>query len=213
MKRLVSSLALIVCLAVSIGAGQQKTGILKGKLVTDKGKPIAGATIRCTRNRDHSVKEGKTDANGLYRIELEPDDYSISFEAEGFQGGTLHTMEQVEEGQETEVKLIHLGREHPTSLIRGSVFTPIGQSIAGARVKLVRVRTPEEESAKKKVKADTRDYVTNTRGEFTFRVPSMRARYMVSAKASGFTNDSKIVDVNESEAVAVALTLDQKKKK
>ena len=47
-------------------------------------------------SRTRNIKEAKTDNLGSYSFELEPDDYTISFDADGFQGGTLRDMQQVE---------------------------------------------------------------------------------------------------------------------
>ena len=95
-------LALLFVLSSLVAASaSQKTGTLKGKIENEKGKPLAGADVRAMRSRDHSVKETKTDQAGNYSLELQPDDYTVSFDAEGYQGGTLVQMQQVEEGQET----------------------------------------------------------------------------------------------------------------
>src|SRR5262249_37571770 len=114
----------------------QQTGTLKGKIADEKGKPIAGAEVRIMSSRDRSIKEIKTDESGNYSVELDPDEYSVSFDAEGYQGGTLQALQQVEAGRETRVRTIVLARAKHSSLIRGSVFDPKGATVAGAQVKL-----------------------------------------------------------------------------
>ena len=85
-------------------------------------------------------------------------------------------------------------------------------SLAGARVKLVRVPTEDEEKDKKRIDSLTRDYTTNNHGEFAFRLPATRARYRLTASLDGFKSDTKIVDVSENEAVPLAFSLEPVKK-
>jgi hypothetical protein len=213
MIRRVFAVALaVLCLLVGALAAGQKTGTLKGKIEGEKGKPIAGAQVRVMSSRDRSIKETATDIAGEYSFELEPDDYSVSFDAEGYQGGTMVQMQQVEAGKETRVKTVQLPKASRTSLIRGAVFDAGGLSIAGARVKLVRVATDEEGKERKKVESFSRDYTTNSKGEFAFRLPSKRARYQLTAMHGGYKPETKTVDVNEGEAAPVAFNLEPLKK-
>jgi len=207
MTKLIGIFILVACFAAGAIGVQQKTGTLKGKIEDEKGKPIAGATVRIMSSRDRAVSETKTDAGGTYSFEVTADEYTISFQAEGYQEGSLQDMQQVEEGKETRVKTIKLPKATHTSLIRGTVFDFQGRSISGARIKLVRIPTEEEQKEGKHVKGLSRDYVSNIHGEFAFRLPSARARYRITAAAPGFRPDTKEVDVNESEAVPVAMTL------
>src|SRR5215831_11922934 len=124
MKRIYTSAFVLLCtLVVAAFGGPQGSGTLKGKIENDKGKPIEGAEVRALRSRDRAVKETKTDAGSNFSFELVADDYTVSFDAEGYQGGTLVQMQQVEEGRDTTVKTIRLERvRHRTSLVRGAVF-------------------------------------------------------------------------------------------
>src|SRR5262249_15581658 len=208
MKKLIGVCIWVVAIAIGGAAGsQQKTGTLRGKIEDEKGKPIAGAEVRIMSSRDRAVSETKTDANGAYSFEVAPDEYTITFQAEGYQEGSLQEMQQVEEGKETHVKTIRLPKAIHTSLIRGSVFDFQGRSISGARIKLVRIPTEDEQRQGKHFKGLSRDYISNARGEFAFRLPSARARYRITAAAPGYRPDTKDVDVNESESVPVAMTL------
>jgi hypothetical protein len=92
------------------------------------------------------------------------------------------------------------------------VFDVIGQSLRGARVKLVRVPTSDEEKDRKHIDSLKLDYTTNSRGEFAFRVPARRARYQVTASAGGYKAETKLVDVREDEAVPLAFSLAPVKK-
>lgn len=205
--------AILVASFVAIGHAAQKPGTLKGKIEDLKGKPIAGAEVRVLRHRDRTTKETRTDASGTYTFELDPDDYTVSFDAQGFQGGTLVQMQQVEEGKETIVKTIKLDKaQKKTSLVRGAVFDANGAALAGATVKLIRIPTEDEEKEHKKPRSLSMNYTTNSRGEFAFRLPSQRARYKVTASGEGYKADTKIVDVNEDEAVPLAFSLVRVKK-
>lgn len=212
MKTVSAFLLVILCSLTALGSAQ-KTGTIKGKIESVKGKPIAGAEVRATRNRDRSVKETKTDQAGNYTLELEPDDYTVSFDADGYQGGTLVQMQQVEEGKETVVKTIRLEKTgRKTSLIRGAVFDINGGSLAGVNLKLVRVPTEEETKDHKKIDSLSLSYTANHHGEFAFRVPAERARYRVTATLTGYKPETKIVDVNEGEAIPLAFSLEPVKK-
>ncbi|HXG65384.1 MAG TPA: carboxypeptidase-like regulatory domain-containing protein [Blastocatellia bacterium] len=210
-QRVVISLLVCLCVGVS-AAAQQQTGTLKGKIEDQKGKPIAGAEVRAMSNRDRSVKETRTDESGNYSFELEPAEYVVSFDAEGYTGGTLREMQQVEAGKETNVKTIQLPKAKPTSLVRGAVFDASGYSLGGALVKLERIPTDEEAKEGKKIKSYKEEKITNSRGEFAFRLPSQRARYRVTASRRDYISQTKTVDVTESEAVPLAFTLEPSKK-
>ena len=207
MKKLVVSAIVAICLLPAIVFAQHK-GTLKGKIEDHKGKPIAGAEVRVLRSRDRSSQETTTDQTGVYSFELVPDDYSLSFDAEGFQGGSMVRMQQVEEGKETTVKTIRLDKSKTrTSLIRGAVFDVDGRSLPGAKLKLVRVPTAEEDKERKRVESFKLDYTSNSRGEFAFRVPARRARYQVTASLGGYKPETKVVEVHEDEAVPLAFSL------
>ena len=213
MKKLMYALILVCLVIVASAVAQGKSGTLKGKIENEKGKPITGAEVRAMRSRDRSIKETRTDQAGGFSFELDPDDYTVSFDAEGFQGGTLVQMQQVEEGKETTVKTIRLEKtSRRTSLIRGAVFDSIGASLAGVHLKLVRVPTAEEAQERKHVGSFSLSYVSNSHGEFAFRVPTSRARYQVTATLQEYKPQSKTVDVNGSEAIPLAFSLESVKK-
>jgi carboxypeptidase family protein len=122
-------------------------------------------------------------------------------------------MQQVEEGKETSVKTIRLGKAgHKTSLIRGAVFDRNGASLGGAVLKLVRVPTEEEAKEHKHIESVSMSYTTNHHGEFAFRVPAARARYRITAMLTGYKTELKTVDVTESEAVPLAFSLEPVKR-
>ncbi|PYP83110.1 MAG: hypothetical protein DMF61_24080 [Blastocatellia bacterium AA13] len=205
---------LVLCVSVApLFASQQGTGTLKGRIEDEKGKPIAGAEVRVRSVRSGSIKETKTDQSGNYSFDLEADEYSVAFDADGYQGGTMTSMQQVEGGRETKVKTITLSKAKRSSLIRGAVFDTSGVSLGGARVKLVRVPTPEEEKEHKHIRSFSMEKYSNSRGEIAFRLPPARARYRLTATLEGYKPDTKIVDVNESEGVPVSLSMEPLKKR
>lgn len=212
MLKILTILSVILLTNVSLAVEQGK-GTLKGKVEDEKGKPIAGADVRVMNTRDRSLLETKTNASGNYSIELEAGTYTINFDAEGYTGGPHRHIHQVEEGKETRVSAIALPKAKRTSLVRGAVFDSEGRSLAGARIKLVRIRTEEDEKdSKKKFTALSRDYISNSRGEFAFRLPPIRARYKVTASLDGYKPEMKEIDVGESEAVPLAFSLEPVKK-
>lgn len=211
-KIFVSLFVVLITFAAPLAFGQGK-GTLKGKVEDEKGKPIAGAEVRIMSTRDRSLKETKTDASGNYSFEVEAGTYTVNFDADGYTGGPHREMQQVEEGKETKVSTIQLPKAKRTSLVRGAVFDAEGRSLGGARVKLVRIRTEEDEKeSKKKFTSLSRDYVTNSRGEFAFRLPPIQARYRVTATLDGYKPQTKEVNVSENEAVPLAFSLEVLKK-
>jgi len=213
MKRVFTIALILLCSLITAFAAPQSVGMLKGKIENEKGKPIAGAEVRAMRSRDRSLKETKTDEAGNFSFDLVPDDYTVSFDAEGYQGGTLVQMQQVEEGKETTVKTIRLSKVgHRTSLIRGAVFDSQGASLAGVHLKLARVPTSDEEKERKRVRSFSLSYTSNSHGEFAFRVPAARARYQITATLHGYKLETKLVDVNESESVPLSFSLEPVKK-
>ncbi|MEW6128133.1 MAG: carboxypeptidase-like regulatory domain-containing protein [Acidobacteriota bacterium] len=206
MKKLFYILTLISIF--SLTAFAQQKGTLKGKLEDEKGKPIVGAEVRVMSSRTRKVQETATDKDGNYVFELDADSYTLSFDAEGRQGGTLRVMQQVEEGKETKVKTYQLPKARRTSLLRGSVFDEQGFSLQGVRLKLQRIRNDEEARENKKIDSVKMEYISNSRGEFAFRLPPVRARYQVTAILSGYKPQTKTVDVGEDESVPLAFTLE-----
>src|SRR5436853_1676521 len=212
MKRAAFVTLIVFGLITGAFALQQKTGTLKGKVEGEKGKPLADVDVRVMSSRSRAIKEARSDATGHYQLELEPDSYTVSFDAEGYAGGTLRDMQQVEEGQTTEVKTITLMKAKRTSKVSGAVFDTHGLSLAGVRVKLARVPTEGEEKEHKKTDSLSREYVTNNHGEFAFRLPAVRARYRVTASPDGYQTQTQFVDVSGREAMPLAFNLEPVKK-
>ena len=124
----------------------------------------------------------------------------------------MRDMQQVEAGKATEVKTIVLAKAKRTSKISGAVFDLNGHGIGGVHLKLERIRTDDQAKDHKKFGSVSREYITNTQGEFAFRVPPEQGRYKVTAKIKGYETQAKYVNVGESEAVPLAFTLERAKK-
>ncbi len=88
--------------------------------------------------------------------------------------------------------------EDEYSVVAGTVFREPGFALGGAEVKLV----PEGET-----KAKKQSFVTNSRGEFAFRVPASGGRFRLSASAKGFRSEEKTVTVTPGERVEVTFNL------
>src|SRR5262245_43469585 len=81
-------LGVFVILAAFAGVAfaQSSTGTLTGKVVNAKGKAIPGARVIVSGTAD---AEAKTDAKGVFRMELNPGEYRLQFEAEGYSNASL----------------------------------------------------------------------------------------------------------------------------
>lgn len=86
------------------------------------------------------------------------------------------------------------------SVVAGTVFRDTGFALPGAEVNL----WPADAEGKK-IKKLT--FTTNTRGEFAFRVPAVRASYNLSAAAKGYQSQKKTVEVQPEERVDATFSL------
>ena len=84
------------------------------------------------------------------------------------------------------------------AIVAGTVFRDPGYAQPGATVTL----TPRGNPKAKKMQA-----VTTARGEFSFRVATEPATYVVKASLKGFRSDEKEAPVAGGERVEVSLTL------
>jgi hypothetical protein len=90
----------------------------------------------------------------------------------------------------------------PYALIAGTVFREPGFALAGAQVELGAATAPEKGKRTK-----PRRTITDRRGEFTFRVPAVKADYLLKVKAEGFLGEEKAVAVSADERVDVYFNL------
>jgi hypothetical protein len=92
-------------------------------------------------------------------------------------------------------------RQTEYAVIAGTVFREPGYSVRGASVELA----PGDEARKLKVKK--MQTVTDSRGEFLFRVPALPASYTVKVKAAELAPQEKPVSVHGDERVDVTFLL------
>ncbi|MCC7496942.1 MAG: carboxypeptidase regulatory-like domain-containing protein [Bryobacterales bacterium] len=92
----------------------------------------------------------------------------------------------------------------PVSVVAGTVFREPGFALAGAQVTI----TPDPDaSSPRKPKLKKMKALSDSRGEFAFRVPSIAMKYVVSAVAEGFTPQRKPVVIHGGERAEVYFTL------
>ena len=85
------------------------------------------------------------------------------------------------------------------SVVAGTVFRPPGFVLPGAEVTL----KPEQGKGRQTM-------ISNSRGEFAFRVPPVFARYTVSVKANGFQADEKSAEVGIEQRLDLSFELKPK---
>ena len=87
----------------------------------------------------------------------------------------------------------------PHAVVAGTVFRESGFSLPGAAVTLALKDAPK--------KAKKLQSVSDSRGEFAFRVPPGAATYVVKASLKGFQSIEKEASVSGEERVEVTLVL------
>ena len=92
----------------------------------------------------------------------------------------------------------------PYAIVSGTVFRDPGYALAGATVTLMLRAEPKPK------KVD--QAVSTARGEFSFRVPTATATYVVRAALKGYQTLEKEVEVSGEDHVAVTLTLEPQSK-
>jgi hypothetical protein len=94
------------------------------------------------------------------------------------------------------------------ALVSGTVFRDPGFALPNATVTL----TPNPSPGSSPIKIKKQQGVTNSRGEFVFRVPTASMRYTIRAAAKGYREDEKSVDVEGETRVEVTLSLHEESK-
>lgn len=83
--RVIAALCYLVAVTTSSALAQDRTEIIRGSVVADTGRPVAGASVRVTRAPDRLLFQTTTDSSGNYRLII-PDgtgDYLIHISALG----------------------------------------------------------------------------------------------------------------------------------
>ena len=192
---------LATILVASFSSAQDRsTSGLKGKVRVETGS-ASGISVT-VRQGDREVARTTTDSKGAFRIGgLAPGNYSVVFSKHGLSTGTLSKVElRAGKVRELSDKLILTVDEGSLAFLRGSVFDPIGHSVPGARVELLRVSA---DGAEKKL--DGR--LTNESGQFVFRLTPEIAKYRVRVKMDGAEPVSKDVEIDGPAVYRIALSL------
>jgi uncharacterized membrane protein len=196
MKYFVSLISILVFAAVSLA--QESAGRLAGRVVDERGKGIAGARVHA--ETDVGTSEATSNEKGVFELAVAPGTYRLTVSAEGYGEVELPDPLTVVAGKRTRVKeKIELRETDQGSVVRGSVFSDQGRSLAGVKVVLEREGTdarPTKQEAR-----------TDATGIFAFKVPKGVGRYRVIASREGFSSATKSVEVGGGEITNIAITL------
>ena len=188
-------LTLLAFVAVGHGAvaANAEKGTVTGRVVDKRGKAISGARVSAVGDAEAAAT---TDADGEFRIELEPGQHRLQFEADGYANATLREPVTVESGRRTKLKRrVELPESNTGTVVRGSVFDELGRSVAGAKVVLERIPGPDGQA----VTATKMEVASDSMGLFAFRLPGAAARYRLTATHPKFAAATVTVDVTGGE--------------
>jgi hypothetical protein len=199
---------LLIILTAAAGVAQERTkGGIKGKVRDERGKLISNVTVIAEQG-EHQAARTTTNRKGEFLLAgLEPGRYLLTFHKPGLSTGTLQDVE-VRAGKVSSLAdhLILKIDEGSIAFLRGSVFTPEGRSVRGARVELARL---EADGTARKIDGS----LTGETGEFVFRLAPDAARYRVTAKAEGAEPATKDVEIDGAAVYRIALSLEPAQKK
>ena len=185
--------AAILALATPAAAQSAGKGTLVGRVVDGHGKSVANAHVVASGGAD---VEATTDAKGEFRIELEPGQYRLAFEADGYASSTLREPVTVEAGKQTKLKKrVELPSANEESVVRGSVFTVEGLSVADAKITIERVA----EDNGKAVEPYRRETESDSMGLFTFHIPKGGGRYNLTALHDRYAGATVTIDLSGGE--------------
>jgi hypothetical protein len=197
---------ILVAASTAVGQDQTKGGI-KGK-VRDEREDVVSDVIVTAHQGEREAARATTNRKGEFVIAgLEPGRYTLTFRKPGLSTGTLADV-AVRAGKVHSLSdhLILKVDEGSIAFLRGSVFTPEGRSVRGARVELARLGA---NGTLKKI--DGR--MTSESGEFVFRLTPDAATYRLTVKANGAETATKDVDIDGAAIYRVSLSLEPAQKK
>ena len=190
----------LFAIAMIAGAQDRTGGSIKGKVKVETGTP-AGVDV-VVRNGEREVTRVATDKNGSFIVQrLRPGMYGLTFRKPGLSVGTIENVE-VKSGKTRSLgdRLVLTIDEGSIAFIRGSVFSPSGRSVPGARVELARIL---DDGTTKKI--DGR--ITTETGSFVFRLNPQPAKYRVTAKKDGAEPASNDVEIDGAAVYRIAINL------
>jgi uncharacterized protein YegP (UPF0339 family) len=174
------------------------TGSLRGRVKEQKGRALAGVTIKATEGgRQYEMT---SDGQGEFHFrDLTPGEYVLSFSKTGYKTFTTRSL-TVAAGDAIRLsRVIEMAREDdPYSVIRGAVLHGVGYSLPNASIRLERI------DGRKKTKMET---VSREGGEFAFRLKADAATYRITAEAEGFEPASVEITIENDEVRNIVLTL------
>ncbi|HUF03754.1 MAG TPA: carboxypeptidase-like regulatory domain-containing protein [Aridibacter sp.] len=191
--------ALLLAFATTVAA--QDTGSIKGKVRTQKGKGIPGATITARKDGDN-VKSVTADKDGDFRLSgLKPGIYNVVFEKEGYAGGVLYDIEvRRKKTNNLGDNLVLTVDQGTLVILEANVFTHNGFSLPGAKVKV------EEVTSDGNLKEVAEGYSSRD-GDVIFRFPDKETKYRVTATWRGISS-FKEVSVGSPAIYRTAITID-----
>ena len=190
----------IIAVQFVVPAQSRGTGGIKGKVKVETGTP-AGVSV-VVRRGEQEVTRVATDKGGSFVVSgLQPGMYGLTFRKPGLSVGTVENVE-VKSGKTRSLgdRLVLSVDEGSIAFIRGSVFSPSGRSVPGARVELARIL---EDGTTKKI--DGR--VTTETGSFVFRLTPEPGKYRVTAKISGAEPGISDVEIDGAAVYRLAISL------
>jgi hypothetical protein len=186
------------------GGGAVQEGRIIGRVQDERERPIPRVTVRAIDSRtNRMVAETTTNESGAFTLSgLASGRYVLVFSSPDHEPAAIRSVD-VKAGRETVLKSpIRLRRAEAYAVISGATFDPDGFLLPGVRVVLERL--PVEEEKKPPLRLEQ---ISNSSGEFAFRVPGERSRYRLTATRSGYEPDVQIVEVGGLERRRVALRL------
>lgn len=199
------SLLILIFLFAS-AAFAQETGGARGKVRTNKGDAISGATVTA-KSKGEDVKSAKTDSKGFFVLSgLKPGIYNLVFEKNGYSTSVRYNVE-IKGGSINDLgeKLILNIDPGTQVIVKGSVFDKNGFGIYGAKIEIQKIN---DDGSTKKVGSG----YTSEGGEFTFRFKEASAKFRVIASAKG-AKGSKDIEVDSAAIYRLAITLDMEVKR
>ncbi len=200
LRQQIAAVLFILALHYVVTAQTRGTGGIKGKVKVETGT-AAGVSV-VVRRGEQEVTRVATDKGGSFVVSgLQPGMYGLTFRKPGLSVGTVENVE-VKSGKTRSLgdRLVLSVDEGSIAFIRGSVFSPSGRSVPGARVELARIL---EDGSTKKI--DGR--VTTETGSFVFRLTPEPGKYRVTAKVSGAEPGSSDVEIDGAAVYRLAISL------
>lgn len=193
-------LAVLLSFSAVLAMGQS-TGGLRGKVRSVKGPGIPNATVTI-KKKGVEIRSVKSDSKGEFTMEgLESGMYNLTFEARGYNSGTLYNVEvKKNKVRNLEDRLILNTDQGTQVIIKGSVFDRDGRSLTAAKIELAQINS---DGSTRKISTGMSSY----QGEFTFRQPEGAAKFRVTATYKGVSG-SKEVEVETAAIYRLAISLD-----